>query len=98
MTINNKRLFFVSVFLTIYFLFLFLNAYVLGIDGTILGFLQELLTIPLLLVLLFFLLLSIDRIRKSHSPYDRYLLIACFLFSIIAISTFGSLAASIIER
>ncbi len=57
--IDNKQLLILSIAVSLYFAFLFLNAYGLKFDNVFIGVIQELVTIPMLLALLFLFLFSV---------------------------------------
>ncbi len=64
--IDNKQLLILSIVVSFYFVILFLNAYVLNFNNVLVGIIQELVTIPMLLALLFLFLLSIVRLYEDN--------------------------------
>lgn len=88
--LTNRTLLFVSLALTAYFTLLFLNAYVFKLDNVVLGVFQQLLTIPFLIMLLFFLGVSIRRVVKEGLLSSNYLSVAFAFFLISTLGTFGS--------
>lgn len=71
--ITNKRLFFTSIMLAAYFSFLYLNAYVFKSRNVLIGVVQEMITLPILVVLVFFLGLAIQRFIDERFGGTMYL-------------------------
>ena len=92
--VNNKQLLVASIVVSAYFLFLFLNESVLRWRYIVIGFVQELFTIPLLLALPIMLFLSIKRSRKDQFSVTKPSLWAFALLLITATVTYGSLVIS----
>ncbi|WP_461089124.1 hypothetical protein [Spirosoma gilvum] len=93
--LTDKRLFFTSIILAIYFLFLFLNAYQLGIQSVLFGIVQEAFTLPLLVVLVFFTGLAVQRVVKKGVFVNPYLPIAFLTLLGTVALTAGSLLLAI---
>lgn len=87
---KDKALFYGSLMVAGYFAVLFMNAYWLRINSPVFSFLQESLTIPVLLLQGILLAITAYKIgiRKVHS---RQALIALFFLIVTSIATYGSL-------
>ena len=78
--INIKFLFYTSLVLLGYFSLLYLNGYVIKSDAFAIQFVQELLTVPMLLVefILFFLALTLwirDKFSVKHYSFWTFLIV-----------------------
>ena len=92
--IDNKQLLILSIAVSLYFAFLFLNAYVLEFDNVFIGVIQELVTIPMLLALLFLFLFSVMRSLKDKFSAKRSSFWAFLVLFFVSIVTFGSFVIS----
>lgn len=70
--ISEKTLFWISVAIALFFCLLCLNAYCVKSDFILIGWLQELLTIPCILLQFLFLILSIFYSIKDKFSVNRY--------------------------
>ena len=82
---KNKTIFFVSVAIVLYLLFLYLNAHVLKLNYVLIGVLQELLTIPVVFLQAALLILTIIKITRNGLLKEPYLYGS---FSLLSISLF----------
>ena len=87
--INNNQLFITSLIISGYFAFLFLNAYVIKLENVIIGVIQELVTIPALLILLFLFFFSIKRSIRDKFSIKEYSFWAFVVLFVTVIVTFG---------
>ena len=87
--INNNQLFITSLIISGYFAFLFLNAYVIKLENVIIGVIQELVTIPALLILLFLFFFSIKRSIRDKFSIKEYSFWAFVVLFVMVIVTFG---------
>ncbi|RYF77893.1 MAG: hypothetical protein EOO39_02835 [Cytophagaceae bacterium] len=87
---KNRTLFFVSVAIAVYLLSLYLNGYVLKLDYVLIGVLQELLTIPVLVLLVVLFIFTIIRITRSGTLKGPYLYGAFSLLSVSLVSIVSS--------
>lgn len=88
--INIKFLFYISLVLLGYFSLLYLNGYIIKSDSFVIEFLQELLTVPMLLIelVLFFLALVLwVRDKFSVKSYSFWTFLIVFISSFF---TWGS--------
>ena len=67
MKLTNRKLFYASVFISCYFILLTLNQYFVRLKYVIIGVVQELLTIPLLILQLVLLFIAIKRWATEDS-------------------------------
>jgi len=74
----NKLVFLLSILISFFFFFLFLNSYLFNLDFIIIGVFQELLTIPFMIGELLLLICSI-----IGFAYDKFLLKSYAFSSII---------------
>ena len=88
--INNNQLFITSLIISGYFAFLFLNTYVIKLENVIIGVIQELVTIPALLILLFLFFFSIKRSIRDKFSIKEYSFWAFGVLFVTVIVTFGS--------
>ncbi len=89
--INEKKLFYLSFCIAGYFLLLCLNTYIIKSNFILIGVFQELLTIPMLIVLLLVFILSVKYSVDDKFRMNKYSFWT-FLTSIVTILlTFGSL-------
>jgi len=89
--ITNKQLFYLSVIIGLYFSLLFINTYVFQFDFLALGILQEVLTLPLLLlqlILLVFSFLRIYRNKFSSFGYGLWSFLILIAYSLLTIGSF----------
>lgn len=91
---NNKTLCIISLIVVSYFLFLFLNGYITKINIPVLGVLQELLTIPALVVEFTLLFLTARRVIKKGFLGDTYLFTSFMSLFVGAVIIIGSVALS----
>lgn len=88
--ITNKKLFILSVVLVLYFLFLYLNMYVFHLEYTFIGIIQEVVTLPLLAILLLFLGLSLRRTISERFSLVTYAFWSFLLLMVCTTFTIGS--------
>jgi|APEBP8051073403_1049400.scaffolds.fasta_scaffold03681_2 hypothetical protein len=89
--ITNKTLFYLNLGIAFYFLLLFLNAYFFKIEGEFIGFLQELVTLPLLAIEIFLFVLSFIRFFSLKDKTENtYCVLSCIIISISTFLTIGS--------
>lgn len=70
---NPKTLLYLTIFIAAYFAFLALNAYVFQIQNTLLAAVQELVTLPLLVLQLVICVSSALKLSKSGSGLGYYI-------------------------
>ena len=87
---NSKLIFLLSLVVSIYFLFLYLNAYILRWDFVLIGVFQELLTIPVMLGELILLFFSIRGFILSKYLFKSYSFGATIILLINILYTWGS--------
>ncbi len=87
---NSRKLFYLSLLVMGYFSFLYLNAYIIKSDLVIIGFLQELVTIPLMILQLFFLVLSVKIWFKDQYSIKSYSFGATVILLLSNVFTWGS--------
>lgn len=87
---GNKTLFYLSLTVTGYFAILFMNAYWLKVQSPVFSFLQESLTIPMLILQGILLVISIYKITINRVN-SRQVKIALFFLIVTSIATYGSL-------
>lgn len=87
---KDKTLFYLSMMVVCYFAILFMNAYWLKINSPVFSFLQELLTIPVLLLQGILLVITTYKtvIKRVNS---RQVKITLFFLIVTSIVTYGSL-------
>ncbi len=89
--ISSKNLFFFSLGIAEYFMFLCLNTYLIKSEHLLVGIMQETCTIPMLVIQLFLLFLSLNYCIKDKFRIMKYSFWA-FLISIISnLLTLGSI-------
>ncbi|MEZ0486907.1 hypothetical protein [Fibrella aquatica] len=79
---KNKTLFFASVAVVCYLLLLYFNAHILKFDYVLIGVLQELLTIPVMILLVVLLVIATTRIVRKDQLRGPYLYGSFSLLSI----------------
>jgi len=89
--INNKKLFYLSFCIAGYFLLLFINAYIIKSNFILIGIFQELLTIPMLIVLLFLFILSVKYSVADKFRIKKYSFWTFLILLVTILLTFGSL-------
>lgn len=91
---RNKTLFILSLTIFIYFLALFLNAYVIKFENILLGMFQETLTIPMLIFQVVLLVIAFKRSVK-----DKFVIknLAFWSFALMFVSTFVTLGSLIFQ-
>ena len=94
-TLSNKLLFIVSTMVIGFFVFLYLNTYILKSNYPLISVVQELLTIPTLLIELCLFVFTIERINKNGILSDRYLLGSFVLLLLSIIFSFGPILISL---
>lgn len=88
---NKKKLiFYISIGVFCFFLFLVLNAYIFKLKWVLIGFFQELLTIPTILSQPFLLYFAIKFWRTDNFSMNTYSFWASLILVITIIFTFGS--------
>ena len=92
--IDNKQLLILSIAVSLYFAFLFLNAYVFKFDNVFIGVVQELVTIPMLLALLFLFLFSIVRLYEDNFSVNKRSFWAFIILFFVSTVIFGSFVVS----
>jgi len=86
--ITGKHFFILSIAIALYFVFLLCNAYLFEFNFVGLGVVQEVFTLPLLLLQIFVLAVSFLRIRKNkfsisdYNVWSFFILLTCSLFTI----------------
>lgn len=88
---KGKLIFIISLIITVYFLSLFLNAYVIEFENGLFRFIGELITIPILIGQLFVLVISIKYTIEDKFSLKTYSFWAFILSGITSIWTFTSL-------
>ncbi|WP_428655082.1 hypothetical protein [Runella sp.] len=88
--ITNKKLFVFSLALVMYFLFLYLNADAFHLEYTFIGVIQEVLTLPLLVMLLLLLGLSLKRTISERFSFINYSFWSLLLLMVCVTFTVGS--------
>ena len=89
-SLTNQKLLLTSITLGVYFSILFVNAYGIKIETTLFGVIQQILTIPFLVILCFVCVISIRRVMKEGLFSNVYLLFALVFSSVTAIIVLGS--------
>ena len=93
--ISGKTIFYLSILILAYFAFLFFNSYLLGSENVVIGFFQQLLTIPLLIIQLVLLFICISRIvQKRNGSLEEYLFPAVIILLLTNLVTLLSLFLS----
>ncbi len=92
--IDNKQLLILSIVVSFYFAILFLNAYVLNFNNVFIGIIQELVTIPMLLALLFLFLFSIVRLYEDNFSVKKRSFWAFIMLSVVGTVMVGSFLVS----
>lgn len=87
---KQKILFYISLVISIYFTFLYLDHHLFKLNSIVLAVVRELLTIPMLIVQLFFLYLSIKIARRYRFRVSTYSFWAFLILSLSSILTIGS--------
>jgi hypothetical protein len=87
---KNKTLFFSSIAVVLYFVLLYFNGYVLKLDYVLIGALQELLTIPVMILLVVLLVVTITRITRKSTSKEPYLYGALSLLSVSLVFVISS--------
>jgi len=87
--LKDKTLFYISLFISGYFLTLYLF-YIFELKGWIIGFFGELLTIPIMLAQLIFLGVGIFRFVKIKEARNKWIITAVIILAISSILTIGS--------
>lgn len=96
--IDSKKLFYISSCIAGYFLLLCINAYILKSDFILIGYFQELLTIPMLLIQLFLFIFSIKYCIKDKFRVNKYPFWTFFVLLVSILFTFGSLLITIFNN
>jgi len=89
--INIKKLFYLSFCIAGYFLLLGINAFIVKSNFILIGFFQELLTIPMLIVLLIVFILSVKYSVDDKFRIKKYSFWTFLISSVTLLLTFGSL-------
>jgi len=89
--IITQKLFYLSLCVAGYFVLLWINAYAIKFNLALIGFFQELLTIPLLIVLLFLFILSVKYCIDDKFRIKKYSFWTFFTLLITILLSFGSL-------
>ena len=87
---NERIIIIASLFLILYFGFLFLNTYVLKLEYTMISVLQEILTIPMMLLSLILLFFSIRNFVVKHFTIVSYAFLTILLLVSLIVVTWGS--------
>ncbi len=95
--ISNKNLFYFSLLTAGYFILLCVNAYIIKSDFILIGVLQELLTLPMLIIQLFLFLISIKHCIKDKFRIRQYSFWAFSILLVGNLSTLGSLIITILR-
>ncbi len=96
--ICNKNLFYFRLLTAGYFILLCVNAYIIKSECILIGIIQELLTIPMLLIQIFLFILSIKYCIKNKFRIKEY---TFWAFPILLVSnsfTLGSLIITILRK
>ena len=89
---KNKTLFQLTLAVGTYLLFLLLNAYVFKFTYTFIGVIQELVTIPVLILNAVLLVVAIRRVVAGKNVRDSYLLSA----SVLLLASFSFVVGSFV--
>jgi hypothetical protein len=89
--INSKNLFYFSFAIAGYFLLLYINGYIIKSEHILIGFFQNLLTIPMLIIQLLALFVSIKFCIKEKFQIKKYSFWAFFILLISSLFTLGSI-------
>ncbi|MEM9834424.1 MAG: hypothetical protein AAF944_27595 [Bacteroidota bacterium] len=87
--LNEKWLLAISILIVSYFSILYL-IYVYEIDYVLVGFFQELLTIPFFIAQLAFLIIGIIKLVKWDNPKPYHTVLSVLLLSLCSYFTVGS--------
>jgi hypothetical protein len=87
---NSKKLFYASLVVVGYFLFLFLNAYLIKSKFVLIGVFQELITIPMLLGQLILFGFSIKYSISDKFSMKKYSTWSFIILLVSILSTWGS--------
>ena len=87
---SEQNIFFASIFLLVYFGFLLANAYLLKLEYTIISILQEIFTIPFMLLSLVLLFLSVRIFVLKNYKLLSYAFFSAVLLTLLVITTLGS--------
>jgi hypothetical protein len=88
---KNKTLFYLSLAVGIYILLLYLNGYVFKYSFTWIGVVQELLTIPTLILSIVLLVVAVRRYASSSHLRDSYLSGSLVILSVSLVAILRSL-------
>ncbi len=88
--ISDRNAFYTSLFFGVYFSFLHLNALVLKMDFVLIGVLQEMLTIPFILIQFILLIYLVVCFFKNNSTSKIYFYLSLSILLIINIFIIGS--------
>ncbi len=88
---NESIILGLSILISSFFLFLFMNANYFNINSILLGVVQELITLPMMLLLLILLIYTAFRLIKSKSKFDLKILTAFIILLVCTYYTWGSI-------
>lgn len=94
--INSKTLFYISLIIAGYFVLLCINAYIIKSERVLIGIIQEMLTIPMLIIQIFSFFLSIKYCIKNKFRIKEYSFAAFSILLVSNLSTLGSLVINIL--
>ena len=89
--IGSKSLFYLSLCIVLYFSFLFANAYIIKSDNIIIGYIQNTITIPMLLTQLILFIISVKHCIRDKFKLREYSFWAFVILFISNIVTLGSI-------
>src|SRR5688572_12707613 len=87
---NGRNIFLISLLLLSYFSFLFLNTYVLELNFTAISVIQEILTIPAMVLTIVMLVFAIRIFINSRYAMKSYAFLSTVLLTAVMIVTWGS--------
>ncbi len=70
--ISDKNVFYISLVVVIYFIFLYVNSYIVKAEYVLIGVLQESLTIPMLIIQFILLIIVINRCISNKFDVKTY--------------------------
>lgn len=93
--LSTKRLFYLSIFIAGYFGFLYLNYHIFKIHYIIIGFIMEMITIPLGLAQVVLLVIAFQYWRREKFSIKRY---SFWAFLILFLNSFWTIGSFLISR
>ncbi|MBD2755267.1 hypothetical protein [Spirosoma validum] len=93
-----KVLFLASLSTGLFFLLFFLNAYIFRIDHVLINFIQEIATLPMLLIQLVLLYFTVRKILTQSSAGSAYVTGSLLILLGCILATFGSIVYALWEK